>query len=418
MNKVRTCDAIVVGGGPAGSAAAAVLARAGKDVVLVERTRFPRYHVGESLLPFAWWPLERIGVLDKVKAAGFQTKTGVRFITPEGRASSPFFFGEHLAHDAARTWQVDRAQFDKLLLEHAVSCGAEVHQDTRALTTMEEDGRVVGVTAEGPEGALELRAPWTVDASGRVGFLRAIRGWAKAERALDRVAVWSYFRDVDFDDPTLLHHTIVASVPDDGWLWVIPMANGVTSVGVVARRDVVFGATKDREQAFAAQTERNPWVTARLLGATRVAEVHVEADYSYRAEWCADDGVVLAGDAFAFLDPVFSSGVFIALRTGEEAGLGVVRALDEGRTDAGCFAEYGEWACSGVEAMRKLVHSFYDPEFSMGKMVRAHPELRGDVTDLLIGNIYRNFDGLNAALRALAQVPDPIAYGRARVRAS
>lgn len=415
MTDIRHCDAIVVGGGPAGASAASVLARAGKDVVVVERTRFPRYHIGESMLPYSWWTLERIGALEKVQAAGFQSKNGVRFITPEGRASKPFFFHRHLDHQAAWTWQVDRASFDKVLLDHAASCGAEIHQDTRATAAIEEGGRVVGVRAEGPSGPIELRAPWTIDCSGRGGFMRASRGWARPERALDRVALWSYYKDFKFDDEDMLHNTIVASVPEDGWFWIIPLADGITSVGVVARRDVLFKDTKDRLDAFLAQTRANPWVESHLAGATRVGEIETEADYSYRAEWCADDGVVLAGDAFAFLDPVFSSGVFIALRTGEEAARGVIGALATGRTDAAVFEAYGEWACAGIEAMRKLVHSFYDPAFSMGKMVRDYPDLRGDVTDLLIGHIHRDFAELNVALEALATVPEPLSHGRARV---
>lgn len=417
LANVRHCDAVVVGGGPAGSTAASVLARAGKDVVVVERSRFPRYHIGESLLPYCWWTLDRIGVLDKVKAHGFQSKNGVRFIMADGRVSKPFIFSDHLEHEAAWTWQVDRASFDKVMLEHAASCGAEVHQDTRATAAIEEGGRVVGVHAEGPSGALELRAPWTIDASGRHGFMRVGQGWARPERALDRVALWTYYKGFKFDDEALEHNTIVASVPDDGWFWIIPLADGVTSVGVVSRREVLFKDTKDKLEAFLAQTARNPWIAERIAAAERLEEVGAEADYSYRSEWCAADGVVLAGDAFAFLDPVFSSGVFLALRTGEEAALGVVRALDAGRTDAAVFADYGEWACKGIEAMRKLVHSFYDPEFSMGRMVREFPNLSGDVTDLLIGNIHRDFSDLESVLMKLGSVPESITYGRARLAA-
>ena len=413
MQADQVFDAIVVGGGPAGSAAAAVLARAGKRVAVVERTRFPRYHIGESLLPYAWWTLERIGALERVKAQAFQSKRGVQFVSAGGKASQPFLFSEHLDHEAAHTWQVERATFDRVMLDHAEACGATVFRETRATALVEEDGRAVGVVARRGDEVFTLRAPWTVDASGRDGFVRGLRGWRNAEPALDRISLWTYYEGVA-RGPALSELTTVVQAPEEGWFWFIPMANGRTSVGVVAKRDAIHARSKDREVAWEAMVASNPWLADKLVDATRVGDLHVTADYSYRSTFCADDGVVLAGDAFAFLDPVFSSGVFLALRTGEAAGEGVVAALEAGRTDPGAFAAYGEWACRGIEAMRSLVFSFYDPRFSMGRMIKADPSLRGDVTDVLIGHIFREFDALQAALAAHGSVPPPLPYGRAR----
>ncbi|MCA9572657.1 MAG: GNAT family N-acetyltransferase [Myxococcales bacterium] len=149
-------DAIVVGGGPAGSAAACVLAQAGKRVAVVERARFPRYHVGESLLPHCYHTLERLGALDLVRSAGFQTKHSVRFVTADGRMSRPFRFQEHHDHPSSQTWQVERATFDRLMLEHAAASGAQVHQETRATELLEEDGRVVAFLSAHPRVALPV----------------------------------------------------------------------------------------------------------------------------------------------------------------------------------------------------------------------------------------------------------------------
>jgi flavin-dependent dehydrogenase len=416
MSAEIVADAVVVGGGPAGSTAATVLAQRGYDVVLLERARFPRYKVGESLLPYSWWTLDRIGALDKVEAAGFQAKYSVRFVTPAGKLSKPFLFSDHLEHASARTWQVKRSVFDQLLLDNATDKGVRVLQDTRASKLIDADGTAAGVVAEGPDGPVTIRAKVTVDASGRDGFVRGLRRWRKPEAALDRVALWSYFRGIPREDGVNEGATTVVAFEGDGWAWFIPMQDDIVSVGVVRRREDLFATSKKPDEAFTAQLAHNPWLAERVAQGEQVGPVKVTSDYSYRSEYCADDGVVLCGDAFAFLDPVFSSGVFLALATGERAGNAAADALASGDVSAAAFADYGDWVCEGIEAMRALVFSFYDPSFSMGKMVRKHPELIGDVTDLLIGNLFRDFDALYSALGEFGALPQRLEHGRTRQR--
>jgi flavin-dependent dehydrogenase len=216
-------------------------------------------------------------------------------------------------------------------------------------------------------------------------------------------------------DADTARSTTVVSIPEDGWFWFIPMSREVTSVGIVAKRELLFRNTKDRDACYAEQLAKNPWIVDGIAGAEQVDEVHVTADYSYRSTFCADKGVVLAGDAFAFLDPVFSSGVFFALRSGEEAADRLLAALEAGSTEPVFFADYGEKMSRGVEAMRTLVYAFYDPNFSMGRLVRAHPELAGDATDLLIGDVFRDYTALFAALAEFATLPPALPHGGARL---
>lgn len=414
MSREQTTDVLVVGAGPAGCAAAITLAQLGREVTLVERSTFPRYHVGESLLPYCWWTLERLGVLPAITSAAFQVKRSVQFVTPEGRLSSPFYFHHHSDHPSATTWQVDRASFDNLLLERAIELGVKVYTDTRAQRLIEDEtGAVAGAVVLHKGERLHIRSRMMIDASGRDGFVRGQRGWREAEPALQRVALWTYFDGATRDDGDDEGATTVVKLPRDGWFWWIPLSNGRVSVGVVTQRDELFHAARDRATAFESMVHQNPWVAKRLRHAQQVGPLRVTSDYSYRSRYCADDGVVLAGDAFAFLDPVFSSGVFLALRTGEEAANAVHAALERDTNAASAFEFYGHWVCRGMEAMRALVFSFYDPEFSMGQLIRAHPDLKDDVTDLLIGNLFRDYDALFSALAEVGTLPPQLTYGRA-----
>lgn len=410
-------DVVVLGGGPAGATAAATLAMRGRRVVLLERETFPRYHIGESLLPYGWWTLQRLGVLDRMDEVGFQAKHSVQFATQDGQLSRPFLFTEHFDHPAARTWQVDRATFDKLLLDRARELGVEVHEATQVTALIETDGAVVGARAVGPDGELEVRASVVIDATGRDGVARKLRRWNVAEPYLQRVALWTYLDGSPRGEGVHEGATTVASIPGDGWFWHIPMRGDRVSLGVVAKADVLFAEGADLQAAFDRAVAMNPWVAERAAAGRQVGPVHVTRDYSYRARHCADDGLVLCGDAFAFLDPVFSSGVLLALRSGEEAARAVDEALAAGDVSAAAFEEYGRWLCEGIERMRALVWSFYDPGFSMGQLVRKHPDLRGDVTDLLIGNLFRGYEELISALAGFGVVPEPVTHGGPRLQA-
>ncbi len=404
-------DAIVVGGGPAGSTAAAVLARHGRRVALLEKESAPRYHIGESLLPFCYFPLERIGLIERMKSSHFPKKYAVQFVTTDGKVSAPFYFFQHFEHEAAATWQVLRSEFDQMLLENAREKGAEVHVGAEAIDFLRRDGRVTGVTATADGRQVEFHAPATIDCTGRDALAVKRNNWRRWDPKLNKVAVWSYFRGATRDPGIDAGSTTVAFLPEKGWFWYIPLPDDVVSAGVVAEKDYLFSDGSDPGAIICREIGKNSWIKEHLAPARQVGRHYVTKEFSYRSQHCAEDGLVLAGDAFAFLDPVFSSGVYLALKSGELAADAVHAALAAGDVSAGRFAAYGEHVCREIEAMRRLVYAFYDTTFSFGTLIRSYPEIRGDLTDCLIGNLSRDFSELFTALGRLMPLPEPLAHG-------
>jgi flavin-dependent dehydrogenase len=416
---VRNSDALVIGGGPAGSAAAAVLAGEGRDVVLLERELFPRYHIGESLLPYCYFPLERIGMIGKMKASQFVRKYSVQFVNTEGKLSVPFYFYQQMDHEASMTWQVLRSEFDGMLLDNARERGADVRQGVTARELLREAGAVKGVCAMGPDGVLEeFRAPITIDATGRDAFAVSRNGWKVRDPHLNKIAIWTYYKGAMRDPGLDEGATTVAFVPGKGWFWYIPLQGDIVSVGIVAEKNYLYSESRDLATIFRREIGRNKWIEDHVAPGTQTGQHFVTGEFSYRSRHCAEDGLVLAGDAFGFLDPVFSSGVFLALQSGVMAGEAVHAALSANDVAAERFRDYGAHFCEGIESMRKLVYGFYDPKFSFKDFLMEYPGMKGDLTECLIGNVFRDFDAMFAAMSKFADIPGPLPYGAPLVRNS
>lgn len=413
MSKIAEFDAVIIGGGPAGSAAAAVLGERGRRVAVLEKSKFPRYHVGESLIPYCYYPLQRIGMIEKLKASAFTKKYSAQFVSSNGTASQPFYFFKHMRNEAANTWQVWRDEFDRMLLDNAREKGATVYEETLVRDVIEENGAVVGVAAGGPDGVRrEFRAPMTIDASGRDSLVLSRTGWKIRDPHLNKIAIWTYYQGAMLDSGIDAGATTVAYLPEKGWFWYIPLAGGTVGVGVVAEKDYLYrDGERDLARIFAREIHNNAWIERHLAPGRQTGEYRITAEFSYRARHCASDGLILTGDAFAFLDPVFSSGVFLALRSGEMAGDAVDAALASGDVSARRFSAYGEELCKGIEAMRRLVYAFYDREFNFREFLSKYPNLRNDLTDTIVGNLQKDFDALYAGMAEFARLPEPLTHG-------
>jgi len=384
-----TVDVVVIGGGPAGSTASTLIAQRGYRVELFERERFPRFHIGESLIPETYWVLERLKMLDKMKNSHFTKKHSVQFVSASGKLSAPFYFWDNKPHECSQTWQVVRSEWDLMMLRNAAEQGVSVHEGTRVLEVLFEDKRAVGVKVQNEDGShREVRAKVVVDASGQSAMLQSKFKLRKWDPVLNKGAIWTYwegaYRDTGRDEGATV---VLQTVNKQGWFWYIPLHDNTVSLGVVAPFDYLFKGRGTHEQTYEEEVERCPAVKQRVAGARRKTGYFATKDYSYRSREVAGDGWVLIGDAFGFLDPLYSSGVLLALKSGELAADAVVAGLEKGDTSAAQLGHWGPMFNEGVDRMRRLVCEYYDG-FSFGKFVRTFPELTGTITDLLIGDLF------------------------------
>lgn len=414
MKRNTDYDVIIIGAGPAGSGSSALLAEKGHRVLVLEREKFPRYHIGESLLPFTYEPLRRLGLIERMKKSAFVKKYSVQFVSPSGRASLPFyFFNRYDKESVAQTWQVLRSEFDQMLMENSRAKGAEIIEETIVTELIWGNGKVLGVKAKHKDGEIvEYRAPMTLDCTGKEAFTAVRNNWRMKDPYLNKVAVWTYYKGAKRDEGIDEGATTVAYVPDKGWFWYIPQHNDMLSVGVVAEgKYLTRGGVKSPEEIFKREIEQNLWIKDHLAQGKQTGGYHLTSEYSHHSRHCACEGLLLVGDAFAFLDPVFSSGVMLALKTAVLSADAVHQALVERDFAPARFKEYGVVVRQGVENMRKLVYAFYDPNFSFAKVIEKHPEAGGMITDCLSGDVNKDFSQLWSWISEFVPLPDDLPVG-------
>ena len=366
-------DVLVVGGGPGGSSAATFLARGGLRVALAEREAFPRFHVGESLLPANMPVLDRLGVLDAVKARGFLVKYGAYFHDQDLDLGYQFFFREGKPWPSY-TYEVQRGEFDKILLDHAA---AQPNVTLLQPATVAE--------AAGPR---EVRARFLVDASGRDAFIATRHGKRRPVEGLGKVALFAHFRGGKRWPGKEAGNIRIFSF-EPGWFWYIPFHNGTSSVGCVLHARTVRGHERNLEQLYHSLIARCRGLAEALDGAPRITAVHSAANFSYQTEPAIGDRFVCVGDAIAFLDPIFSSGVYLATQSAELSSVEILKAFRENRFEARRFAGYQKAIRRGMRPFQRFIRNFYDPSFTeMFLNPREYAGMVDGVTGVLAGGAF------------------------------
>ena len=358
---METFDVVVVGGGPGGSSTATFLADGGLRVALFERERFPRFHVGESLMPATMLLLEELGARAAIEERGFQLKYGATFIDEDNNAATQTFYFLPGQPWPNYSYQVPRAEFDTVLLEHATKRGVTVFQPATVEGT-EFDAGGVTLTVSGENGPFSVRAKMLVDATGRDALLATRYGRRTRIPNLGKVAFFAHYKGAARRSG-LEEGNIRVYVFREGWFWWIPLAGDVTSVGAVCHARTVKQWTGEPEGLLDAMIARSRSVSENLAGAVRITPVHRVANFSYHNSPVVGDRFVAVGDAIAFVDPIFSGGVYIALRTGQLAAAAIVQAFRAGDFSARRFAAYERRVHAGLAPLFRFIHKYYEPSF-------------------------------------------------------
>ncbi|SDC93847.1 NAD(P)/FAD-dependent oxidoreductase [Belnapia rosea] len=388
MQNALAPDVLVIGGGPAGSTAAALLAQSGRQVTLVEKESHPRFHIGESLLPRNLDILERLGVLEAVRGIGVH-KPGAEFVSDRTGRSCAFPFAKALDRQRTHAWQVRRSEFDRLLFANAARLGATTMERTRVTDIQfAPPGERATVTAQGPDGqAISIRPRYVLDASGRDTFLAGRLKVKSSNKYNNTAASYAHFRNVERREGELEGY-ISIHLAEDGWFWLIPLPGDVMSVGFVGNQAAWKGRQGSASDLLLQRIASSPTVAARMRGAEIASEVYATGNYSYRARQGNGEGYLMIGDAYGFVDPMFSTGVLMAMTAGE---LGAETAhcwLDDPARGQRMAERTNQELARAMDRISWLIYRINDPVMrSLFMAPKNTLWMRDGIINMLAGNL-------------------------------
>jgi flavin-dependent dehydrogenase len=383
------CEVLIMGGGPAGSTAATLLSRLGRKVILLEKARHPRFHIGESLLPMNLPLFERLGVLEKVDAMGV-FKPGADFEADNERGYNTFAFKRAIGKSPPHAYQVWRQDFDKMLFDHARATGADAREGHEVVAVEQVDSRRSNVDVRTEDGrSYRITAQYVVDATGRDTFLSSKKRLRRKNGEHQSAAIFGHFRGAE-RRPGEDAGNISIYRFDHGWMWMIPLPDGVMSIGAVCR-PAYLKERKGRTVEFLLDTlKQNADVKRRIEHARLIGdEVRVTGNYSYDSARMGGAGWVMIGDAFAFLDPVFSSGVYLAMSGAEQAATVVDMALREPRREAALLRTLEKRQRAGMKRFAFFIYRFNSPIMErIFRQPRNIWQIEQGVISMLAGDLF------------------------------
>ena len=380
-------DAIVIGGGPGGATAAWYLAKAGKRALVIEKETFPRFHVGESLLPYNMPIFREMDLVPKLEQAGFMEKYGAQFLLPRGDRKAQFAFGGGRFAREPMSYQVERAKFDEVLLRHAESAGAEVREGTTVKDYRIDEGNGVTVTAQNGGPPEEFRARFLIDASGTSNFTGNREGLKELYEHHRKVAIYGHYEGVDLPDDRTRGDILIYRL-ENAWFWFIPLSDDRVSLGLVVDRATFKETDQTPEALFDTTVQRCPTLSERLANAHRAMPLRKIADFSYRNRRLVSPNLVRVGDAAGFLDPIFSSGVYLAMMTGKLGAQGISEAIDAGKSMTFGLRRYEKTTWRYMKAYFEMIENFYrQPFFELLVQPDQRLRLADAVVALLAGQM-------------------------------